>query len=1225
MKVAHKLIIGMMLVVTMPLFASSTDVADLWYNSASQYGTGTGAAKYDLSLYFLSQLFGSAGGILSGGSVPTYLQTILYYFNVGLMLFAGGVISTSVVLFALNTAREGRMMSQGGGPGSFLLRTVGAIGLLSPMPGLGYVSAIQCLVLWTVVQGVSVANFAWNAAQDMLDSQGSLYSPVMATVVDNDSDNATLINTTLNDEALSFAVEVLQAQLLYHSAKQREANDAAENDLVTSNSTDTHTATYTLHGPTGVSGDTWEFGGVEYDFSDSSVNLAQNISMRLSSDYPSGYTTSSSEVKTNWRNSQYVAFSTLFQSMDQLAQTLLAAELNAQTNGSGSLSCDSTTIGTGSTSSCAGLYDLLAATRTYQVAMETLTNTYVANAQSSDDGSQFEWSDEYYITDPEQMLDTNYMTSNIITTATSAINAASGSSSYRTDVSAGYFPAVWSAFTTMMDNNGSVDLDLLNEPSATPASRIAYTYKINTVNAMQIYCNVLGWASCGQSYDYAWFVLGMPTQKLLTVSEDNFNTAMTAWAEAIVTHADVGLDEVGTVVKNNVTATLSQLAAGYNAATSDTDVLDSTSLGQGGWITAGGLFNRFLPTSSSLANGTTVTYPSMPVDTSVSDKYLIDGFGDLISYTGYLKTAVNDTVSATGSTYNNLQNGAYLYTEQDLTTDDYNRMDHGYEETLGGSTKIIGGNQAYLEVLNGDNNQTFSVARTLMVYYMRLAMLSLMPSNTDVSVMNDFGALTAMTTSQNSRTETMQQAFNCAGTFGAGWVGSTGDGGTCTTSGTTFADVLGYAWGGDSDDGSLLGSVYTWNTSGGFACNALDSGDSTSELAGYTCSSDNGTVNDSYGLESGTTAYENSGGTSSAGDVSTQAFIDSDIQVFMFQILKTWIKHVGLNPAPVNPMHALSTMGFDLISAGYNFIFHVVQDVWYVNMSLRLTSYMGNIMGVLLSSVVFSAADAANTVGDEQIDLGNPVSLALGWTMKGLAAVAMGWASGMTANAQYYEIAYPAKLFAATMNVPIALFAGIPMIMLGVMFAFYLPLLPFLVFTFTAIGWFLTVIEAVLAAPLIALGVASPTGHDLLGQSEKVMMLLVSVFIRPASILIGFILAIVLSYGAFAMLNFLLTNVLSTYFLQQLVLPNDALSYVNYMIVFMFVFFYGVILLEMIDQIFSMTYRLPNYLGRWVGTPRDETGEESALSSVRDKVKSSIDGLVSSAGGSVDKVSSRQG
>lgn len=86
------------------------------------------------------------------------------------------------------------------------------------------------------------------------------------------------------------------------------------------------------------------------------------------------------------------------------------------------------------------------------------------------------------------------------------------------------------------------------------------------------------------------------------------------------------------------------------------------------------------------------------------------------------------------------------------------------------------------------------------------------------------------------------------------------------------------------------------------------------------------------------------------------------------------------------------------------------------------------------------------------------------------------------------------------------------MVSIGFTTAYYVPMLPYMIFTFGAIAWLMAVIEAMVAAPIVALGVTHPEGHDAFGKGEQAVMILMNVFLRPSMMIIGYIAAIALSY-----------------------------------------------------------------------------------------------------------------
>lgn len=101
------------------------------------------------------------------------------------------------------------------------------------------------------------------------------------------------------------------------------------------------------------------------------------------------------------------------------------------------------------------------------------------------------------------------------------------------------------------------------------------------------------------------------------------------------------------------------------------------------------------------------------------------------------------------------------------------------------------------------------------------------------------------------------------------------------------------------------------------------------------------------------------------------------------------------------------------------------------------------------------------------------------------------------------------------------------MVSIGFITAYYIPLLPYTIFTFGSIVWLISVIEAMVAAPIVALGVTHPEGHDAFGKGEQAIMILMNVFLRPAMMVIGYISAIALSYVSVWIINAGFANVIS--------------------------------------------------------------------------------------------------
>lgn len=168
---------------------------------------------------------------------------------------------------------------------------------------------------------------------------------------------------------------------------------------------------------------------------------------------------------------------------------------------------------------------------------------------------------------------------------------------------------------------------------------------------------------------------------------------------------------------------------------------------------------------------------------------------------------------------------------------------------------------------------------------------------------------------------------------------------------------------------------------------------------------------------------------------------------------------------------------------------------------------------------------------------------------------------------------------------------------LGGTMAFYIPLIPFIIFVFAAIGWIISVIEAMVAAPLVALGITHPEGHDLLGKSEQAIMLLLSVFLRPILMIIGLIAAMILANVAIRFLNSGFFGIVFD------VGDYNVFAFVAIIVV------YAMLLVTIVNQSFSLIYVVPDRVMRWIGVTETQT------SNVQEALQAAKGGFESIGGG----------
>ncbi len=161
----------------------------------------------------------------------------------------------------------------------------------------------------------------------------------------------------------------------------------------------------------------------------------------------------------------------------------------------------------------------------------------------------------------------------------------------------------------------------------------------------------------------------------------------------------------------------------------------------------------------------------------------------------------------------------------------------------------------------------------------------------------------------------------------------------------------------------------------------------------------------------------------------------------------------------------------------------------------------------------------------------------------------------------------------------------------GITMAVYLPLVPFMIFIFGAIGWVISVMEAMVAGPLVALGITHPDGqHDLLGKSEAAVMFLLAVFLRPVLMVIGMLGGMILSNIGLRMIN-VGFNAISE--------GTIALSGISFIVVqIMMQFVYVAIIIAVVNQAYSLIYHIPDKVLRWMGAPEAGLGKPEGIGRV---------------------------
>ena len=305
--------------------------------------------------------------------------------------------------------------------------------------------------------------------------------------------------------------------------------------------------------------------------------------------------------------------------------------------------------------------------------------------------------------------------------------------------------------------------------------------------------------------------------------------------------------------------------------------------------------------------------------------------------------------------------------------------------------------------------------------------------------------------------------------------------------------------------------------------------------------------------------------------------------------------YTGQEGRIVDQVKLLSNLGINMLNNAVLYWTQTSKGVYVIGITLA-KRYM-EAMGVM------AGAGSALVIGQAATLWGKPASI-----LFGLFNIIV------SGTIQFYSTEFKYVLLSVGMYLPFGATLASIFFGLGVTLGLYLPLIPFVTFLFGAIGWIIAVMEAMIAAPLISLGLTHPVGHDLLGKAEQAIMLLLSVFVRPAAMVIGFIFSIALIFVAMEIFNIGFLSVIVNYMSNISNIASDG-ERATVMIGFCgLLLVYGYIALNVVNQCFSLIYLVPEKLLRWIGGAPEFSYTSQLLQDVHSGAKDSGSQVAQGAG-----------
>lgn len=162
-------------------------------------------------------------------------------------------------------------------------------------------------------------------------------------------------------------------------------------------------------------------------------------------------------------------------------------------------------------------------------------------------------------------------------------------------------------------------------------------------------------------------------------------------------------------------------------------------------------------------------------------------------------------------------------------------------------------------------------------------------------------------------------------------------------------------------------------------------------------------------------------------------------------------------------------------------------------------------------------------------------------------------------------------------------------------FGVFLPSIPYWIFLIAALGFFLQVLQTMVAAPMWAIMHMTPD-RTFIGSQTQGYLLLLSLFIRPPLLVLGL-------FAAFALANPILTVVTEAFFITRTAINADSYWFVQLMQLKNWMIVFGLLLAPIMYMIFGLAQTLPNAVLDWLNVRTSNLGETNATSEMRSQTE----------------------
>lgn len=272
----------------------------------------------------------------------------------------------------------------------------------------------------------------------------------------------------------------------------------------------------------------------------------------------------------------------------------------------------------------------------------------------------------------------------------------------------------------------------------------------------------------------------------------------------------------------------------------------------------------------------------------------------------------------------------------------------------------------------------------------------------------------------------------------------------------------------------------------------------------------------------------------------------------------------------------------------------------------RITSYYSKIPDTVLRGLMFYLAEDGSdpvmqvkNIGDWMATVAETLMVAKAFMASSLKGVLTALVVGSNESVLGTNLAAGGGVVAGVVDFILTLVTemwamispGISVLLYGGYFlGIWIPMVPFYVFSLGVIGWMIQVGEALAAGALWMVMHLTPERDDsFIGSQQQGYLLLMSLFARPALMVLGVVFSMAALIPAVRFVN---AGSILSFRVIQADSVTGLLSVAGFMLV------YCVIIFAVFMLVFSLPQTLPDRILRWIGAGIGDLGEQNSMSRI---------------------------